>query len=188
MRFSRSILGIMVGALLWSATAAGQTAPKASGQAAPAPDRTTASFGDWVLRCDRRSDVTPAQRFCEVGQTIQRPGDSGPQAQVGLGKIQPTDPIRITVLLPINVSLQPAVKIITDGPEAQTIELAWQRCLPTGCFTNAVLSDEVLKKLRVQKDGGRLDYRDGGNREVNLPISFRGFGEAWEAFLRETSN
>lgn len=154
--------------------------------AQPAPDRTTASFGDWVLRCDRRTDVTPPQRFCEVGLTIQRPGDNGPQAQVGLGRIQSSDPVRTTVLLPLNVQFQPPVKMVTEGRE--TLELAWQRCLPSGCFANAAVPDDLLRKLRAQKDAGRLEYTDGGGREVTLPISFRGFGEAWEAFLRETSN
>jgi invasion protein IalB len=47
--------------------------------AVPGPDRTTASFGDWTLRCDRRADVTPPQRFCEIGQIIQRAGEAGPR-------------------------------------------------------------------------------------------------------------
>ncbi|MGH8430300.1 MAG: invasion associated locus B family protein, partial [Solimonas sp.] len=87
--------------------------------------------------------MTPPQRFCEVGQTIQRPGDAGPQAQVGLGRILPTDPIRITILLPINIAFQPAVKVAAEGREGPTIELAWQRCLPSGCFANAVVPDDV---------------------------------------------
>src|SRR5437899_1793635 len=81
---------------------AAQTQPRAAPPPSPpvattpTPDRTTASFGDWILRCDRRTDVTPPQRFCEVGQTIQRAGDAGPQAQVGLGKIEKSEPLRLT--------------------------------------------------------------------------------------------
>ena len=34
------------------------------------PERTTASFGDWVLRCE--GAVPPAHRVCEVAQVITR--------------------------------------------------------------------------------------------------------------------
>src|SRR3990167_3910933 len=93
------------------------TAPPSTAAPAPvpAPDRTTASFGDWVLRCDRRTDVTPPQRFCELGQTIQRQGEAGPQAQIALGRILPSDPIRLTLLLPINVAFEKAPKLTGGG-------------------------------------------------------------------------
>ena len=108
--------------LAFSTLAFGQAAPKPgtvpvpppAAAPAPAPDRTTASFGDWVLRCDRRADTTPPQRFCELGQTVQRQGDAGPQAQLALGRILPTDPIRITLLLPINVAFEKGPKLIGD--------------------------------------------------------------------------
>jgi len=189
---------ICLAAVLQSASGMAQTVPKPAPTSSPAPpapsaaasvpDRTTASFGDWVLRCDRRSDVTPVQRFCELGQAIQRPGDAGPQAQVAIGRILPTDPIRVTALFPVNVAFQPAPQLVTDGRDSQTIEMAWLRCLPTGCFSSAVVSEESLKKFRTQKDAGRLEYRDGAGREVVLGFSFRGFGEAYEAFVRESSN
>ena len=193
MTLDRVTLGIFCSVILSAATVAAQTAPKPAAQAsppatAPAPDRTTASFGDWVLRCDRRPDVTPPQRFCELQETIQKPGDPGPQAQIALGRILATDPIRMTALLPINVSLQISPKIVADGRDGQTIELPWVRCLPNGCFANAIVADDVLRKLRSQKDAGRLEYRDGADRNVVVPVSFRGFSEAWEAFVRESSN
>jgi invasion protein IalB len=179
--------------LAFSTQAFGQAAPKpgtmplppAAAAPAPAPDRTTASFGDWVLRCDRRADVTPPQRFCELGQTVQRQGEAGPQAQLAVGRILPTDPIRITLLLPINVAFDKGPKLTGD---TTSLDLAWVRCLPTGCFANGIVSDDVLRKLRTIKDAGRIEYRDGTGREVALPISFRGFGEALDAFNRESSN
>jgi invasion protein IalB len=36
--------------------------------AMPQPDRTTACYGDWVLRCDLKGN---GERSCEVAQTIQ---------------------------------------------------------------------------------------------------------------------
>ena len=152
------------------------------------PDRTTATFGDWVLRCDRRADGTPSHRFCELLHTVQRPGDAGPQAQVAVGRLSPAEPIRMTVLLPVNVQLQTAPKLTPDGREATPIELTWIQCIPAGCFANGALSDDAIKKLRASKESGRLEFRDAAGREISLPISFRGLSEAWEAFLRDGAN
>jgi invasion protein IalB len=158
-------------------------APSQPSASSPTPDRTTASYGDWILRCDRRTDQTPAQRFCELGQTVQRPGDAGPQAQLAFGRILPTDPIRITLLLPINVAFERPPKLTGD---TSSLELGWVRCLPTGCFANAIVPDDLLRKLRTIKEPGRMEYRDGNGRDVVLTISFRGFGEALDAFASET--
>lgn len=172
----------------------GQTAPKTgatpapppaappAAPPAPAPDRTTASFGDWVLRCDRLPDVTPPRRVCELGQTVQRQGDAGPQAQVAVGRILPTDPFRLTLLLPINVAFEKAPRLTGDQA---SLDLTWARCLPSGCFANAVVPDDLLSRLRAIKDAGRIEYRDGSGRDVALPISFRGFGEAFDALAVE---
>lgn len=180
--------------VLLAGTAAAQTDPKpatpavAPSATAAMPDRTTASFGDWVLRCDRRNDLTPPRRFCELGQTIQRSGDAGPQAQIAVGRLGSTDPIRFTILLPINITLQSPPKVIVEGADRQSFELIWMRCIANGCFATAVMSDEVLRKLQSQKEAGRIEYKDGAGREIVLPISFGGFSQAFDAFIRESTN
>lgn len=171
--------------VLASGAAAQSPPPTAPPSTAPAPDRTTASFGDWVLQCHRRGEGSAAVRVCELGQTYQRPGEPGPQAQVALGRAAPGEPLLLTVLVPSNVAIQPPPKVTLEGPNAQAFDLAWIRCLPSGCYANAVVSDQVLKKLNLQKDNGRLNYRDGLERDTAVPISFRGFSEALDAFHRE---
>jgi invasion protein IalB len=193
MKLARAGIGICISTIVLAATAVAQTVQKAGPQtppatAAPGPDRTTASFGDWVLRCDRRTDVPTPQRFCELQQTIQRPGEPGPQAQLAVGRILSTDPVRMTALLPINVSVSFSPKFVTEGSSGQTIELPWVRCLPNGCFATGIMLDDSLRKLRSQKDAARLEYRDGADRNVVIAVSFRGFSDAWDAFLRESSN
>ena len=182
--------------LLIVAGAMSQTAPKSSTQPTspapsantPGPDRTTATFGDWVLQCDRRVGTAPPQRLCELAQTIQRPGDASPQAQIALGRILATDPIRLTALLPTSIAFETKPKVVTEGRDSLSVELTWVRCVPTGCFANSTVADDVIRKLRSQKNAGRLEYRDGTGRDVALPVSFRGFNEAFAAFIRENSN
>lgn len=160
--------------------------PAAVQPAAPAPDRTTASFGDWTLRCDRRADMTPPQRFCEIGQIVQRAGDAGPQAQFALGRVAAGEPLRLTVLVPVNVTFAGGAKLVGDS--STTLDLVWLRCIPAGCFANAVVADDLFRKLKILKESGRVEYKDAVGRDISVPVSFRGFPEATEAFLQESSN
>jgi invasion protein IalB len=43
---------------------------------APAPQRTTASYEDWTVRCESRG--TPAVKSCEMVQAVTAPGQASP--------------------------------------------------------------------------------------------------------------
>lgn len=185
--------------LQFASMAAAQQVPKAPATtaspaaAAPSsagtgPDTTTASFGDWTLRCDRRQDMTPPQRFCEMAYAVQKPGDATVLGQLAVGRVTHDQPLRFTAVLPVNVALKALPKLIADGPEPVSVELAWSRCIIGACFSDAAATDEVLRRLRARTEPGRIDYRDGTDREASLPISFRGFGQALEALGREPTN
>ena len=155
---------------------------------APLPDRTTASFGDWTMRCERRRDSGTPVKLCELSQAIQRAGDAGPLAQLAVGRVAASDPMKLTVVLPLNVALAAAPKVAADTKDGPSMQTTWQRCIPAGCLASATLSDDLLKKLRVAGETGKLDYRDAGDREVSLPFSLRGLPEALDALTRESTN
>ena len=179
--------------LLLGSMAAAQQVPKAPAAATPtspgaAPDTTTASFGDWTLRCTRRQDVTPPQRFCELAHVVQKPGDPNILGQIAVGRVAPGERLKFTAVLPVNVALRTMPKLVADGPVPVSVELTWSRCLVGACFADATASDEVLNRLRARTEPGRIDYRDGTDREAGLPISFLGFGQALDALGREPAN
>lgn len=172
-------------------TAAPKAAPAAAGTSlaqAALPDRTTASFGDWTLRCERRRDSATPAKLCELSQAIQRAGDTGPLAQLALGRLAASDPMKLTVVLPLNVALATAPKVASDAKDGPSMQTTWQRCVPAGCLASATLSDDLLKKLRSAGETGKLDYRDAGDREISLPFSLRGLPEALDALTRESTN
>jgi invasion protein IalB len=180
-------------------SASAQTAPKPAAAAPPAaatppaavaaaPSRTTASFGDWTLRCDRLADATPPKRSCELGLTVQHAGDQTVLAQVAVGRPAAGEPLRFTAVLPANISVGTAPKLLVDAKDAGAVDLAWVRCLPGGCIATAGVSDDLLRKLKASANPGQLEYRDAAGREIKLPISWRGFGEAFEALGKEAVN
>jgi invasion protein IalB len=93
--------------------------------------------------------------------------------------------LRVTAHLPINILLPSVVKFASGEKDARPSELPWRRCIPTGCFADAPLSDTQWKALRGQTENGSLEFIDSINRPVKLPISFRGFVQAADALAKE---
>ena len=195
MTLARISVATLLGTLLMASTGFAQstrppaTAPAAA-PAAPAPapvsaepQRTSASYGDWVLNCIRRTPSTgPAE--CEVAQTIVVKGQTGPVAQLALGRASPSDPLRLTLALPNNVSLgtKPLLHAADDKPAL--FELTWRRCLPGGCFSDIALTDAELKRLRTQDQAGEIVFKDAADHEVKISMSWRGLPQALDAMAK----
>jgi invasion protein IalB len=161
--------------------------PGAPTPVSPVPQSTTASFGDWVVRC-RRIDQAPGNpTACEVAQTLQVQGQ-GPIAEIAFGHPPGKDTtsrerMRVVVVLPNNVTFSGPVLMSVDEKD-KPIELTFRRCLQSGCFADAEPSDDVLVRWRGQDGRGRLAFKDGGNRDIVLPFSFRGLAQALDAMSK----
>ncbi len=183
-------IGLLAG--LWLAAtvpvAAQPTRPKPAAEAAPPvptePGLTTASYGDWVLRCQRLAGEN-AGRVCEVSQTIQAQGQAAPVAQLAIGRLPGQEGLRFTVLLPANVSFPSSVRVgeIKDAGHGQ--DLAWRRCLPGACVAEGAAAEAVLNGWRKTEDAGRITFKDGDGRDVAVSLSFRGLGPALDALGKE---
>lgn len=166
---------------------ASQPAAAAPGPAAvpPEPSSTTASFGDWTLRCQRITDAGKTLRVCEVAQVLQAQGQQAPIAQVALGRIANGEPVRVTAVMPVSVTFPSSVQIVMGEKDAKPVELPWRRCLPTGCFAEVAPGDDVLKQWRKGTEAGRILFKDAAGRDLALPLSSRGLDQALEALAKE---
>jgi invasion protein IalB len=171
------------------ATAAPLPSPNSAepGPVSPLPQATTASFSDWVMRC-RRIDSTPGNATtCEVAQTLQVQGQ-GPIAEIAFGRPPGKDSpsgerMHIVVVVPNNVTFSGPVLMSVDEKD-KPVELTYRRCLPAGCFADADAKDDVLGRWRAQNGRGRLVFKDGANRDIVLPFSFRGLAQALDAMAK----
>lgn len=146
---------------------------------------TTASFGDWTLRCQRMDANGKVGRVCEVSQTLQVQGQAAPIAQVAIGRLKSADPLRLTAVLPVSLSFPSSVQVASDEKDAKAVDLPWRRCLPSGCFADAALDDDALRRWRGPSQGGRIVFKDASERELTIPLSFRGLGPALDALAKE---
>ncbi len=171
--------GMILAATLLAAPVA-SAQPQATQPGATPPNVTSASFGDWVLRCETRPG-TP--RGCEILQSLQDQRRQ-PVAQFAFGRAQRSDPMRLLVLIPANVTVA-APMVIQLPDRGAAIPVSLRSCGPRGCVAEADLSAARLARLRAREAQGRLEYRDALNAEVALPFSTRGFGQALDALGRE---
>lgn len=167
---------LSMAAICGTALMAAGISPPASAQ--PAPQTTTATYQDWVVRCEAPADKP---KVCEIAQGIQARADQGLIAQVVVGRPSKSDPVRLIVELPPGVWL-PAGAVLQAGEKATPLSLTFKTC-PRACFADTELKPEQVQALKTATGGGTLTFEDGARQKVQLPISFNGFAAALDASL-----
>ena len=166
-------------------TAPAKPAAPAAVPAAPAavdpntPQTTTATYQDWVVRCETKPG---APKVCEAVQGVQVQGQQGLVAQIVFGRLKKEDPVRLIIELPRGVWLQGAVTVQTSE-KAAPVALAYTRCL-NGCLAELELKNDQLNALKGAEGAGIINFVDGTQRKVQLPLSFKGFSAALDASLK----
>jgi len=151
------------------------------------PQSTTATFGDWVLRCDRTTVANQPQRVCEVAQTLEAKGQ-GVVAQIALGRLSGKDPLRLTVALAPNISFSHGVRVAIDDKDETPADLTWKRCVPGGCVADGDIRDEILKAWRAQSGAGQIRYAVASGQVVNIAFSFRGLAVALDNLTKAAAS
>ncbi|MBM3527731.1 MAG: invasion associated locus B family protein [Alphaproteobacteria bacterium] len=181
-RGNRTFARILVCALAAAAAPAlAQQQPPAPVQTAP--QQTTATYEDWVVRCETRAGPPPAKN-CEMVQFTRAQGQTGVLTQIAIGKPVRGQPIKIVVQVPIAVWLPTGVRL-TTGARDPGVAASFKRCLPTACFADTDVKDDVIKRFRSSKDAGQLQFKDVNLKDVALPVSFKGFSAAYDALAKE---
>lgn len=178
------VAGVRALAQPGKATPAATTPPAKPSPVPTEPGSTTASFGDWVLRCQRGGGDRPV-RICEAAQTMQVQGQAQPIAQIAIGRVSAGEPLQVTAILPPNVALPGSVRVLTDEKDTAGFELAWRRCLPGGCVADAGMREDVLRRWRGAKEPGRITFKNAAGQDVAIPLSFRGLPQALDALAKE---
>ena len=166
------------------APAQAQTKPNAPPPVSADPSVTTAAFGDWTLRCEKPAP-DKAQHICEAVQTVQLQNQPAPIAQIAFGRSSNSDPVRLVVVLPVNVLFPSSVKMGVGDKDPESLDLVWRRCLPVGCFAENATPDAAIRRWRGETAQGRISYKDAAGRDMALPISFRGMAQALDALARQ---
>jgi invasion protein IalB len=182
--FCAGILGAIVFLGLGSQAFA-QLKPEPPRSVDAPPNSTLASFGDWALRCQRLGNGAEAQRVCEVAQQIRGQDQQNPVAELAIGRLKKADSLRLTVVLPVNVTFSSPLSFSADGKVLEPLDLGWRKCLPGGCIADALLKDDVLRRWKTQTSAGRITWTDAAGHDLAIGLSFRGLTQALDALSRE---
>jgi invasion protein IalB len=146
-----------------------------------AQQSTSATYNDWVVRCQR--DAGASKKRCLMDQVTQVKGKNEAFSRIALASPINGRPINLEVQFPVNVSFRSPVVIRTDDADPG-VNAPFDHCLPAGCFAEFELNDEAIKKLRAADAIGKASFKDASGRDVAVPVSFKGFREAFDALAR----
>ena len=154
-------------------------APAAKSESPPPvdaePNSTSANFGDWTLRCQRLGNGAETRRVCEVTQQIRAQDQQNPVAELAIGRLKKADPLRLTVVLPVNVTISNPPSFSADSKVPELLDLAWRKCLPGGCIADALMTDEMrLDSLCTIFQQHSLSLRKCCQHHVSASPEFRG--------------
>jgi invasion protein IalB len=167
-----SLLGLV---LLFASIVIGAATP------AEAQESTTATYEDWVLQC-RVQPGPPAQKTCDIAQVSQVQGR--PLSRLAIPHPQKGQPVKLVIQVPVNVALRGNIRIqASDADPGLTVP--FDRCIPEGCFAEFDVRDDMLRKFRSAAGAGKLTFTAANNQSVAIPVSFKGFGPAFDALAKE---
>lgn len=152
-------------------------------QQQPAPQQTTATYQDWIVRCETRAGPPP-QKSCEMVQFTKMQGQAGVLTQVAIGRPVKGQPLKLVIQVPIGVWLPTGVRL-SSGAKDPPIAASFKRCIPAACFADVEVRDDAIKRFRAATETGTLQFKDGNQKDVSLPVSFRGFSAAFDALSKE---
>ena len=150
-----------------------------SGALAQTPQSTSATYGDWVVHCERGDQGA----VCEMTQTTQVKDTNQVATVIAIGAAKGNAPTKVAFQIAVNVWLQTGIALTTSDGQS-VIASNFVRCVPNACFAETEVSQNALVKLRAMKDQGSLRFKDASQKDVSVPVSFRGFNQAYDALSK----
>jgi invasion protein IalB len=146
-----------------------------------AQQRTTAVYSDWTLSCAMGSGASGG-KSCGLVQVQRVEGQTFPMGQIGVGRSEANGPFKLVIEIRSNAWIPTGVRLIV-GSSAIPATFKW--CMATRCAADADLTDDDVRNLRVQRQLGRIVYKNVSQADVSIPVSFNGFSEALDALQKE---
>jgi invasion protein IalB len=173
LRFLRNLMLPISMLVMLTAFAAGQ-----------APQKTSATYEDWTVSCSRAAD---RPKTCELIQIQTLEGQSAAASQVTIGRLEKDGPLKLVIQVAPNVSLDAGLKFTSDEKEP-ALPATFRWCTNTRCLAERDLSADAAAKLRKITEPGKLEYKEANQRDVVIPVSFKGFAPAYDLLLKESAD
>ena len=146
------------------------------------PQNTSATYGDWILRCSRTAEGKNACELIEPFQ-MQAQGQSQPIGQLAIGHrtANAKEPMHVTFLITPGISFPSDVKLMSDDKDTQPVVLDWSSCAPSICRADGEFKDDQLKRWKALTANGKLIFKLTNGQPFTIPVSTRGLAQALDA-------
>lgn len=138
---------------------------------------TRSTHDDWTVRCAEEQ----GKKACEAVQTLQTQDLKSILAHVAV-RAEKGGPVRLIVQVPPGVWLPANITFKVEG--VKDILLTYKRC-GQNCVASTELSADEIAALQASAGKGELVFENGSRQPIQLPLSFKGLGEAMRASLKD---
>ena len=172
----------------------------AAQSAVVAPQRTTATYDDWLMQCQAKqlgsaaaqqakdastptaeAELQRPEMTCEINQTFTVRETGATLAKLAIGRVAgPTPATKAVLLTPIGVYLPEGVDMKIDA--AADIKGLYTFCNAQACVGEFDLTDELVQQLKAAKTVA-LTFTMGDRKPLTLNVSTKGLAGAYEASL-----
>jgi invasion protein IalB len=148
-----------------------------------AQQSTTATYGDWVLQCQSVTG-SPPQKLCDIAQVTEVQGKNIPLSRIAISRAAKAQPFTFSAQVPVNVSFRANLRIQVSASDPG-FAVPFDHCLPVGCFVEFELKEDVTRKFIAATAAGKMTFKSANGQDVAIPISFKGFPQAFNALGEE---
>jgi invasion protein IalB len=150
-------------------------------QRADAQQSTTATYEDWTVRCSTGAG-SPPQKSCDMEQLSYGESKEQPFSRLAIWRDNGKQ-VSLVVQVPVSVWLATGLRIEIGGKYIG-LSAPFSRCGPAGCFAEIGLTAEVQKQFLTATEAGRILYKNTAQQDVAIPLSFKGFGQAFDGLAK----
>ena len=163
---------------------------------AASPQRTTATYSDWLVQCrsykepgataDKKKKTSSGKTICEMVQTFTFRRSGRQLAKLAIGKLPGKSDIKAVVQTPLAVYLPDGVvmKAGEKGKE-KSYRGKFVRCTKTSCFAEIDLKKSDVDSIEKAKKANMV-FTNSARRKLSLSVSLRGYGDAYRAALAKS--
>ena len=148
-----------------------------------AQQSTAATYENWTLRCST-SASSPPQKSCAIEQLSHVQNTQQPFSRVAISRSAKGESVILAVQVPVNVWLATGIRIEIGGKDAG-LSAPFTRCGPAGCFASITLNEAAVQTFRAGTAPATIVFANAAQQQVTIPLSFKGFGQAFDALAKD---
>ncbi|MGQ0656822.1 MAG: invasion associated locus B family protein [Chromatiales bacterium] len=136
-------------------------------------------FDNWAIKCEKpEAQDKDKTEVCYAFQNVVTKEKNQRVLNFAVGYPPKIEVPVALITLPLGIALPPGASLTVD--EDQPIRFPIERCEPNGCRAGLKLEKLLLEKL-TRASKVQISFHDGAHRPVNIPLSMKGFGEAFKS-------